>query len=77
VNFGLLEVNDFAATECEVIFIHLHTSRRRHTHPRCRTSPTTRNEKTTDKTTKYVTTTKPAGKLYPTIPCKNPESDTG
>ena len=25
----------------------------------------------------YVTTTKSAGKLYPTIPCNNPESDTG
>jgi len=37
----------------------------------------TRNEKTTDTTTKYVTTTKTAGKLYQTIPCKNPESDTG
>jgi len=34
--------------------------------------------KTTDKTTKYVTTTKSAGeKIYPTIPCNNPESDTG
>jgi len=53
------------------------TSRRRYTHPRYRTSPTTRNEKTTDKTTKYVTTTKTAGKLHPTIPCNNPESDTG
>jgi len=29
------------------------------------------------KTTKYVTTTKTAGKLYPTIQCNNPESDTG
>jgi len=53
------------------------TSRRRYTHPRCRTSPTTRNDKPKDKTTKYVTTTKTAGKLYPTIPCNNPESDTG
>jgi len=26
---------------------------------------------------KYVTTTKTAGKLYPTIPCNNPKSDTG
>ena len=34
------------------------TSRRRCIHPRCRTRPTTRNEKTTDKTTKYATTTK-------------------
>jgi len=32
--------------------------------------------RTTDKTTKYVTT-KTARKLYPTIPCNNPESDTG
>ena len=46
------------------------------THLRCRTSLTTRTEKTTDKTTKYVTT-KTAGILYPTIPCNNPESDTG
>ena len=29
------------------------------------------------KTTKYVTTTKTAGKLYTTIQCNNPESDTG
>ena len=48
------------------------TPRRRYTHPRCRTSPTTRNEKTANKTTKYVTTTKTAGK-----PCKNPDSDIG
>jgi len=34
-------------------------------------------KKTADKTTKYVTTTKTAGRLYPTIPCNNPESDTG
>jgi len=27
--------------------------------------------------TKYVTTRKTAGKLYLTIPCNNPESDTG
>jgi hypothetical protein len=27
--------------------------------------------------TKYITTTKLAEKLYPTIPCNNPESDTG
>ena len=53
------------------------TSRRRYTHRRCRTNPTTRNEKTADKTKKYVTTTKTAGKLYPTIPCNNPDSDTG
>jgi len=26
---------------------------------------------------KYVTTTKTAGKLYPTIPCNNPVSDIG
>jgi len=25
----------------------------------------------------YSTTTKTAGKLYPTIPCNNPDSDTG
>jgi len=29
-----------------------------------------------EKTTKYVTT-KTAGILYPTIPCNNPENDTG
>ena len=51
------------------------TSSRRYTHLRCRTSPTTRNEKT-DKTTKYVTT-KTAGILYPTMPCSNTESGTG
>jgi len=33
------------------------------------------NKKTTDETTKYVTT-KTAGILYPTTPCNNPESDT-
>jgi len=57
------------------------TSRRRYTHPRCRTSPTTRNEKTADKITgektKYITTAKTAGKIYPTVLCNNPESDTG
>jgi hypothetical protein len=50
--------------------------RRRYSHPRCRTSSTTRNEKTTDKTTKYVTATKIEGKFYPTIRCNNPERDT-
>jgi hypothetical protein len=34
-------------------------------------------KKTADKTTKYATTTKSAGKLYPTIPCNNPQSDVG
>jgi len=51
------------------------TSRRRYTHPGCRTSLTTRNEKTTDKKMKYLTT-KTAGKLYLTILCNNPERDT-
>jgi hypothetical protein len=53
------------------------TPRRRYTHPRRRTSPTTRNEKTAGKTMKYITTTKTAGKFYLTIPCNNPDSDTG
>jgi len=53
------------------------TPNRRYSHPRCRTSPNTGSEKTADKTTKYVTTTKSAGKLYPKIPCNDPESDTG
>jgi len=52
--------------------------RRRYTHPRCRTSPTIRNKKkTADETIKYVTRTKIAEKLYPTIPCNNPDSDIG
>ena len=41
------------------------TPRRRYTHLRCRTSSTTRNEKTADKTKKHVATTKTAGKLLP------------
>ena len=52
---------------------------RYYTHPLCRTSPTTRNRERekTNKTKKYVTTTKCAGKLYPTIRCNDSESDAG
>jgi len=54
------------------------TSSRRYTHPSCRTSPNTRKEwKNNGQKTKYVTTRKTAGKLYLTIPCNNPKSDTG